>query len=67
MCSQAEPVNEREEAGTRIVEPVLPYSVDGKRKTQPGEKALAYVAILIGLTRKRDGTKRDGERVPVER
>lgn len=34
---------------------------------QPGEKALAYVAILIGLTRERDGTKRDGERVAVEK
>jgi len=36
-----------DEPGTRAVEPVLPYSARGKRKTIPGEKPLAYVAVLI--------------------
>lgn len=34
--------------GTRAVEPVLPFSARGKRKAIPGEKPLAYVAVLIG-------------------
>jgi len=34
-----------DEPGTRAVEPVLPR---GKRKAIPGEKPLAYVAVLIG-------------------
>ena len=37
-----------DEPGTRAVEPVLPYSARGKRKAIPGEKPLAYVAVLIG-------------------
>ncbi len=35
-------------------------------KTEPGEKPLAYVAILIGPPpRERWGIVRDGERVPL--
>ena len=34
-----------DEPGTRTVEPVLPR---GKRAANPGEKPLAYVAVLIG-------------------
>lgn len=57
-----------DEAGMRVVEPVLPNSANGKRKTQPGEKPLAYVAILIGPPpRERDATRRDGEPVPLEK
>ncbi len=37
-----------DEPGTRAVEPVLPSSARGKRKAIPGEKPLAYVAVLIG-------------------
>ena len=37
-----------DEPGTRAVEPVLPYSARGKGKAIPGEKPLAYVAVLIG-------------------
>lgn len=37
-----------DEPGTRVVEPVLPYSARGKRKAIPGGKPLAYVAVLIG-------------------
>lgn len=37
-----------DEPGTRAVEPVLPYSARGKGKTIPGERPLAYVAVLIG-------------------
>lgn len=37
-----------DEPGTRAVEPVLPYSARGQRKAIPGEKPLAYVAVLIG-------------------
>ena len=37
-----------DEPGTRAVEPVLPYSARGKRRTNSGEKPLAYVAVLIG-------------------
>lgn len=37
-----------DEPGTRAVEPVLPYSAGGKRIAMPGEKPLAYVAVLIG-------------------
>ena len=37
-----------DEPGIRAVEPVLPYSARGKRKAIPGEKPLAYVAVLIG-------------------
>lgn len=37
-----------DEPGTRAVEPVLPYSAREKRKAIPGEKPLAYVAVLIG-------------------
>jgi hypothetical protein len=37
-----------DEPGTRAVEPVLPYSARGKRKAIPGEKPLAFVAVLIG-------------------
>jgi hypothetical protein len=37
-----------DEPGTRTVEPVLPYSAQGKTKAIPGKKPLAYVAILIG-------------------
>jgi hypothetical protein len=37
-----------DEPGTRAVEPVLPYSARGKRNAIPGEKPLAYVAVLIG-------------------
>ncbi|TWU11135.1 hypothetical protein [Allorhodopirellula heiligendammensis] len=37
-----------DEPGTRAVEPVLPYSAHGKSKAIPGQKPLAYVAILIG-------------------
>lgn len=37
-----------DEPGTRTVEPVLPYSARKERKPIPGEKPLAYVAVLIG-------------------
>ncbi|QEG41862.1 hypothetical protein [Roseimaritima ulvae] len=37
-----------DEPGTRTVEPVLPYSASETRKVIPGEKPLAYVAVLIG-------------------
>jgi hypothetical protein len=37
-----------DEPGTRAVEPVLPDSARGKGKAIPGEKPLAYVAVLIG-------------------
>jgi len=37
-----------DEPGTRAVEPALHYSAHGKRKAIPGEKPLAYVAVLIG-------------------
>mgnify|MGYP007067738696 CR=1 FL=1 len=37
-----------DEPGTRAVQPVLPYSAREKRKAIPGEKPLAYVAVLIG-------------------
>lgn len=37
-----------DEPGTRTVEPVVPDSVRGKRQAIPGEKPLAYVAVLIG-------------------
>jgi len=37
-----------DEPGARTVEPVLPYSALRGRKPIPGEKPLAYVAILIG-------------------
>tara|TARA_R110002072_G_scaffold302355_3_gene484893 strand:+ start:1515 stop:2111 length:597 start_codon:yes stop_codon:yes gene_type:complete len=37
-----------DEPGTRTVEPVLPYSARREKKPIPGEKPLAYVAVLIG-------------------
>lgn len=37
-----------DEPGTRVVEPVLPYSYRGNRQAIPGERPLAYVAVLIG-------------------
>lgn len=37
-----------DEPGTRAVAPVLPYSARGTGKAIPGEKPLAYVAVLIG-------------------
>lgn len=37
-----------DEAGMRAVAPVLPYSARGERKAVPGERPLAYVAVLIG-------------------
>jgi hypothetical protein len=37
-----------DEPGTRAVTPVLPYSAGGRRQATPGEKPLAYVAVLIG-------------------
>lgn len=37
-----------DEPGARALEPVLPYSARGKRKSIPGEKPLAFVAVLIG-------------------
>lgn len=38
----------RDEPGTRAVEPVLPATNRGKENANPGEKPLAFVAILIG-------------------
>lgn len=37
-----------DEPGTRTVEPVRHYSASGKRTVKPGEKPIAYVAVLIG-------------------
>jgi hypothetical protein len=37
-----------DEPGTRVVLPVLPHSARGKGNAIPGEKPLAYVAVLIG-------------------
>lgn len=37
-----------DEPGIRAVEPVLYHSVSGEKRQIPGEKPLAYVAMLIG-------------------
>ncbi|MCA9037208.1 MAG: hypothetical protein KDA91_18860 [Planctomycetaceae bacterium] len=37
-----------DEPGTRAVQPVLPYSAPGLSETNPVEKPLAYVAVLVG-------------------
>lgn len=37
-----------DEPGTRAVEPVVLYSARGRIPASPGEKPLAYVAVLIG-------------------